>query len=281
MRKALIILGALLIVWSLTIIGCGDDDDCPACPDTKQKAVMFGQAQIYEGMLEFYGYVFGIDGLIPDVDSVKVDGHKADLEEGFGEGMGMAWIEYAGPAGTLDSGDDIVINIYTPTGSSSCTITLLEDGVDDPVAIGWEMSWPYDTVALGEAIEITWNRIPNADWYLFDYDYSYYNGSINVYQSNEPVYLTDTTFTIPGSATGFNGYYYIDIIAATGTGPDATAGNITGVVVKGVINSSAYSYFTVYVGDGDAWPVAQAPAQTLTDDKLRVLELMKKLHFDK
>ncbi|MCP4570035.1 MAG: hypothetical protein GY841_20840 [FCB group bacterium] len=280
MRRALLVLGMILVAASMAFIGCSDDEDCPTCVTTAQKAVMFGGGQLDDGELEFYCYLIGIDGLIPDIDSVKVDGQKADMESGYGEGGGMVWAEYEGPAGGLDSGDDITVVVYTPTGTSSVTFTLLEDEVDDAQAIGWEMDYPYDTVALDQSIEITWNSIPNADWYFFDYDYSFDSAGTNVYRGNKEIYMTDTTFTIPASETGYNGYYYIDITAVAGPSPDASTGNVTGDVVKGMVISTCYNSFQIYLGTGDAWPVAAAP-NPMENDKLRAVEVLMNMHLNK
>ena len=280
MRRALLVLGMILITGSLAFIGCSDDDDCPTCAASAQKAVMFGGGQIDDGELEFYCYLIGIDGLIPDIDSAKVDGHLMEMESGYGEGGGMVWAEYDGPAGGLSSGDDVTAVIYTPTGTSSVTFTLLEDDVDDPQAIGWEMDYPYDTVALDQAIVITWNSIPNADWYFFDYDYQMDSAGTHVYRGNDEIYMTDTTFTIPASETGYNGYYYIDIIAVAGPTPDAASGNITGDVVKGMVLSTCYNDFQIYLGTGDAWPVAAAP-DPIRDNELRVVKSLMNMQLDK
>jgi hypothetical protein len=47
-----------------------------------------------------------------------------------------------------------------------------------------------------------------------------------------------------------NGGYSIYIYSVTGSTPDVEDGNISGNYVRGVVNSSVYTSFSIIIGDG-------------------------------
>lgn len=255
MRRSFLIFGLILAFGILAFVGCSDDDDdCAACPELTQKAVALGEIELDDTEMDLWLTILASNGLIPDVDSVKIAGHLAELEVGFMEGMSAAMASYEGPAGGFDSGDDVAVNIYTPQGVNTATVTMLHEDDDEPEIIGWETSSPYDTVAIGEEIEIHWHPVGNADWYHIELDYNYDSVGTHAYTYIYD-FTTDTTYTLPSSETAYNGYYYLYITPVNGPRPDATEGNVTGPSIKGRIISAAYFYFRVYVGTGDAYPV--------------------------
>ncbi|MCP4570033.1 MAG: hypothetical protein GY841_20830 [FCB group bacterium] len=247
----LLILAAPLIFW-----GCGDDEDCLTCSDITQLAIMFGQADIDNGELEFYGYIIALDAFSPAVDSAKVNGHLAELDDYIGENGSSVSIDYDGPAGSLDTGDEIEVIVYTPTGICRAMVTLLDQDADKPIILGWASDSPYDTVTIGSEIVVTWNKVAHADWYLF-YTYYRYDSLGTETRIREEIYITDTTQTILASQTGYNGYMSFDVVAMTGPHPDSHIGNVTGGVIKGIVRSTAYEGFRVYIGDGQYDPMSQ------------------------
>nr|MBN2277475.1 hypothetical protein [candidate division Zixibacteria bacterium] len=274
MRKLLILASSLLLLTTFTFVGCGDDDDDPV--GSKQVAMMFGQTALCEGYLYFYSYIFDIEGLEPDIDSILIEDEKAEIQIGYGEGLMMGQAHYEEDQGSLESGDDVTIEIYTSGGKSSCTVSLLDCEDDVPEVIGWASSSPYDTIDAEDPIEIDWHPVDNAEWYLVDYYYSY--DSNGTHDSHDAYYATsDTFFTLAGTETEYNGYFEFNIVAINGPTPDASSGNITGEYVRGAIISYASDWFDIYVGTGDAWPSPLKPTDDIEhrDISKRLTEIYK------
>ena len=274
-KKWFCVISALLTL-SLAFVGCSDD--CANCPNENQTSVMFGEVGVDEGQLEFYGMIFGIDGTFPDIDSVRVDGRLAELEGALEEGVGQ-YVRYESPDNDNMhvSGEIVYIEIFTPGGKSECNIKALEDDADEPELImDYSPDWPYDTVAIGTDISFDWHPVTAADFYVVDIYYRWGPGDST---TDSYEIITDTSFTLPGSASQYDGYYYFYIVAVAGPNPMVDDGNITGEVVKGMINSSESEGFDLYIGDGDPYdgpvksPVADEEHQTVDNimNKIRGL----------
>ncbi|MCP4570034.1 MAG: hypothetical protein GY841_20835 [FCB group bacterium] len=272
MRKSILISGLLLLICSLFFIGCSDDDECPACPELVQKGIVMGDVTLNSSYLGFSLYILGTDGFAPSINSIRFESQEVEFQSTYGEIGGMVYGAYEGSSAGYNSGDDVDIYILTPTGTCSTTVSLLHDPDDEPEVIDWATNYPHDTVAIGEEIEVHWHPVPNVDWYHLEFDYSYDSMGTHVYNDVE-TFTTDTTFTIPGSGTQYNGYYYLYINPVIGPRPDATEGNVAGSALDGIIASSGYFNFQVYVGNGDAWPVGIAP-QDETPEKTRISEFI-------
>ncbi|MBD3404247.1 hypothetical protein GF420_15260 [candidate division GN15 bacterium] len=271
MRKYLVLGVVLLAAIVLSqLIACSDDEDCPTCPTFTQQAVLVGEAQVDGGELEAYMYAFGVDGLIPDVDSVTVDGLRMWSQLG-GEGV-MAWMFGMDTLTTRTSGDSIDVHIYTPGGMCSCTMRLLEDDVDDPVILNFPDTYPGDTVDADAAFDVVWSDVPNADYYAVMLESSWQDGGSWVYDDTV-VISSDTVFTVPAERVANAGRLYVDILAATGPHPFQGTGNITGSVVQGAINSICYYGVRIVVVDG----VTMAPAGPDEDPEAREREVISRV----
>jgi hypothetical protein len=258
----------LMILGSITFLGCGDDD-CPACPQDVKNAIMFAQIQLLSGDLFFYGQISCEDAMMPDVDSVKLEENNVALTEVFG--TGLVGLSFSGfyPRGDLVSGDTVRIDIFTPYGNSVCELPLLAYLKDEPFIIDWSMG---DTVARNTDIEINWYQVVNAEWYAVSTTYYFGLGPYEYRQNRS--YTTDTTFTIPASETSMNGNYNIFVYAVTGSMPDVEGGNIAGNYVKGVINSVMGTGFSIIVGDG-LGPLRASPEKHMPESGF--LEFYKEL----
>ena len=265
MRKSLLIFGLLLFIWSLILTGCSDDDECALCPELAQKGIVLGGIELQGSGIYCWVYVVGSDGFLPDVDSVKFEGNDMELQIGYGEGGAVVYCFYEGSSAGYSSGDDVSIYYFTPAGTCSTTVAMLYDPDDEPEIIDWATSYPNDTVALGEDIEVHWHPVDNAEWYHLEFDYSFDSLGSHAYRDIE-AFTTDTTFTIPGSESPYNGYYYLYITPVNGPRPDATEGNVMGTALNGIVTSIVYYNFRVYVGNGDAWPVGIAPDDELPEN---------------
>jgi hypothetical protein len=248
MIRYLMITLCLLLFMSIVFLGCGGDDDCPACPQDVKNAIMFAQVYLTSGNLMLYGQISCEDATMPDVDSVKLEGNDVLLTETFGTGFVGVSFSGAYPSGDLASGDTVRIDVFTPHGNSVCELPLLAYSQDVPIIIDWTMDYPYDTVARNTAIEINWYDVQDAEWYAVSTTYYFGLGPESSKYSR--FYTTDTTFTIPAGETSMNGGYNIYIYAVTGSTPDVKGGNVIGNYVKGVINSSISASFSIIVGDG-------------------------------
>jgi len=235
---------------------CSDDDDCATCP-AGQRTIVFGDVDVYDGELEYWSVMWNTQAMVPDVDSVLVNGIKCQMQVNyFGEG-GMAL--YAG----LDEGggmrvaaaelamDSVEIEFFAPYGSALCVISALDEDVDTAALIEPLPVTPWDTVAIDDPIELTWSSADAAEWYMLYYYYYYDSAGTTVYGNS--IYLpvgTDTTYTLPGSLTGYNGRYRFRVYSMTGPRPDQS-GNVAGSAFGGVISSSVSgNAIYVYVGNG-------------------------------
>lgn len=246
---------SLILVLLFAFVGCSDDDECASCPGMTQKAVAIGDLELDDG-LYFWANIIGVDGKVPDVDSVRVAGELAETYTGFNEGGPGVYVqyeEYEGgpmkPASTYANGDLVLVEIFTPSGVSTCSEKVLDYDLSRPVPIDWSYNYPYDTVDIGTELTVSWNTVEYADWYAVEAEYDYDSSGI---QNETRSYFntTGTTVTIPAASVGFNGRYYMRIRPITGPLPDDAQGNITGGVVRGVIGSSSYRSFNIYVGTG-------------------------------
>ncbi|MBU0985520.1 MAG: hypothetical protein KKA42_16725 [candidate division Zixibacteria bacterium] len=255
MYKVLSIVGLLLVV-ALFGTACSDDDDvCPLCP-VEQQVMVYGSVRIANGAPAFWAILRTTDATIPDVDSVLVNGQQCVLEDHYYDLEPMALharieettVRTAAGGLALDS---VEIEFYAPDGWASCYVTALDDDLDTAVIVEPLPVSPWDTVAINDPIAVTWNSVDAAEWYMISYYYDFdSSGTIVWGRSRYIASGTDTTYTIPGSMTGFNGRYHIRILTLTGPQPEQE-GNIEGTVFGGQIISSVHGpEISVIVGTG-------------------------------
>ncbi len=262
--KKILILGLILTLTVLALSGCSDDTDCPTCPQFTQEGLAMFYANLYSNELSSFGILYGIDGKFVDVDSVKIDTFKMDIEQYFGEGMATYCSlggGYKASSNSIDkissitysSGDTVELKIYTPSGMSQASVVILDDPNDSPVIYDWGVDYStYDTVAQSTEISVAWAPISNADYYVVDWRFDHNHDGVR--QDLDTTFsVTDTSFVVPDSLLGYDGRLYIYVYAING--PDLNDnGNLTGGVIKGRFNSITDEYFRIYIGTGDPYP---------------------------
>ncbi|MCD6249253.1 MAG: hypothetical protein J7J98_02820 [candidate division Zixibacteria bacterium] len=270
--KKLLLLGMAVSLAAILIVGCSDDDDeCPTCPTDPQQGLVFGDMSIDGGELECWGMIVGIDGSVPDVDSIKLNTSLMELEFG-GEGISAWNFDYEEPAGSLASGDTVQVTFYMPGATATAQVKLLDYDDDRPTGFNYPTDYPYDTVAIGDSIAVSWNAVSNADWY--NVQMAYYYDSLGTHaELRESYYQTVTSIVVPASLLDYNGYVRVYVYPISGPMPDE-GGNISGQVLKGAIVSSSYESIRVYVGTGDAWPSSPIDMSSNDPERLSVDRLM-------
>ena len=272
--KRHIVVALTLALALILVAGCSDDDECPTCPPVAvQNYILYGYTGLDQNgtELDLYTYIFGVDGSVPVVDSIKIADGLCELRTMY-DAVSICAGRYEGPAGTLSSGDNVTVTAYTPSGVGSATVALLDDDADTPIGFNHPVESPYDTVAIGEAITVSWSPVANADWYGVYYGYSYDSSGVHD-NWNEWSAQTTTSISIPVSQVLYNGYFRFNITPMTGPRPDQT-GNVSGGTMRGTVNSSSYEYLRIYVGTGDAYPSSPEPPDVEPD----VLEMLKAMH---
>jgi len=260
---------ALLPLVAVCLVGCGDDD-CPNCPRTStQKMVVFGLVQAYDcgvepGLAELYasGSIYGIAGPVPEIDSVLVQGRRADLtdyplqEETW---FYLPWSETQ-ELDSLSAGDSVTVKVYAPCGVSSAKIETLGYCSDAIGIIGWSTDYyDYDSVQTQSTIIVDWHPVSDADWYVVYAFYEYDSLGNSEYVSSTE-FAPDTTFVIPSSETRFDGWYDIGVYALTGPNPSSAAGNFVGGCARGIVNSVLGEFIRVKIGAGTS-SLAGLPGQ--------------------
>lgn len=278
--KRLILTGMATILVALIVTGCGDDDECPACPTLAQLGTMVARAWVAEGEIEMGGELVGLDNKMLPLDSITFDGCQLEIAP-LAEGLFVYWFEAWHPDELTgyQSGDTADIRIYTPHGVCTCAPVLLDKNEDVPVVLDWSLNYPdCDTVAVETEITVTWHPVENADWYLFYTIYFYDSLGITEAESEYFIGTTDTTITRPGSAIPYNGLLYVTAVAMTGPILDATSGNVSCDIVGGSVHSMAvHEGFYIAVGTGDPNPGSLAghdPSEELTLNE--VLQKLKR-----
>ena len=283
-RHVLLIFIAAVAV--LLMFGCSDDD-CPNCPSNVdtitvdlQYVKVTGSITLNSNRLSFYGSVQGLDGSLPDVDSVTVQGSPADLEMEIGPSDSYWRLSYGTDPEGFESGDTVEVIVYTPRGNGTCRVELLHLRSDTVQIVSHSTTSPYDTVDIDTDIEIVWNSVPGADWYscelwLYFIDAGYVEFD---WVSNRGT--QDTTMVISAADNGIEGEWWIDVMAVTGPYPEDEEGNfIDPGVVDGAIRSYTYAWVAIVVGGGTSPGVAGPPpfnaedrSETVFDRILRISE---------
>ncbi|UCD64719.1 MAG: hypothetical protein JSW34_04595 [Candidatus Zixiibacteriota bacterium] len=246
----LLIFGAGLALVLTT--GCGDDD-CPNCPQdvdtvTVQKLRATGQVRQAYGNLYFEGSVRGPVNTVPEVDSVKIDGDKVDMElvvDRYSTSDIFWDLNYFAAESGLSSGDSVDVSVYTPFGVGICRVEVLDRDDDAVSFVDWQTSPPYDTVDAGSEIEVAWNHVERADWYL--YLLSSLNDQFMV-RDEVHGYQTDTILTISAEDNALGGNWVIAVSAMSGPYPEDGEGNfMENDVVDGSICGCSNSILFIVV----------------------------------
>jgi len=267
----------LIPIVAVCLVACGDDDcpDCPTPPTTSsQQAVVFGTMQSWDcgteaGLTEFYAYgsIHGVGGPVPEIDSVLVHGHRAELDE-YPLGYYVSFrypVDFVGDPDSLPANDSATIKVYTPCGTSSAKVKLIGYCSDTIGIIGWSTDyWDYDSVGTQTTITIDWHPVADADWYAVSAYYEYDSLGYTQYASRYEV-VSDTTFVLPSDETKFDGLYDIAVYALTGPSPSSTTGNFVGECAKGIVNGLTGEYLYIQIGAGTGSQLAPPDGDTRLD----------------
>ena len=208
----------------------------------------------------FVADLYAAEPIEPQMDSALLDGSVCEFitQSYFTYGDPYAYVRYSNIADSLryGSGDTVTIEFYAYGEVSTARVKLL-DNVEDAVVMV-DAVIP-DTVDIDSSFTVVWNDVPNADWYGMQIQYRH-GGTGEVVTHTSYEYTYDTTYTIPGAETQYDGYVRIYVVASTGPVRDAAAGNIIGDAVAGTIYSYTQSTLSLtYVGTGT--PASSPPAK--------------------
>ena len=240
---------ALCIIFCtmMVFLACSDDTDCPSCPGPVDKPLVFGTTYLHNDSLYFYADVSGVDSLVPIVDSAFAAGYRLTVKEDLPGDLSKYTVSHDAYAGGVTSGDTVLIELFTSRGYCWSEVVMLDSLADGPQIIIWSQEHPFDTVALGSAIDIFWHEESNADWYQVRAIYYYQIGS-DYFDDYSEYLVTDTVVSISGTETNRTGRYLITVSSVSGSRPDSPNGNINGGAVQGIINSIVSRTFWIYVG---------------------------------
>jgi len=238
------------------LIAACSDDECATCPQSNQTGIISGYLWVEDELLHMSADIVGMDGRLPDVDSVTVSGQRAYLEVRNSSGVPTIEITFneddmiLGAAAKPTVLDSIPIRVYTPGGVSTAYGKALEYP-DDHLQVIAPDTTVSTTVAINDPIELVWHQSDAFDSYAIVYFYAYDSAGTPGFIGNEYYWMVgDTTFTISGDNTGFDGFYSFEIIGATGPNPGDDVGSFTGGTIRGVIASTSHRYVNVTVGAG-------------------------------
>lgn len=236
---SIIIIAMVIFVW-----GCSDDDSNPI-RSSQQVGVLDGYMFVENNKLSCSGIVYSIDGSPLNIDSMTVDGHQLQLD--LREHICIYSVGNS-ILNSYRSGDSALMEIFTPKGTSSVKVALLEFEVDNPNILIWALEEPYDTVATQSEFTIYWNKNNRANYYRIFYNYYYDSAGVWSHKDNQ-VRTTDSSYTFLYNDVSYNGSLSIHVRSVTG--PDIEdGGNIVGDAIKGTVTSFAEQYLYLYVGSG-------------------------------
>ena len=251
LRKNWLLILAMVILATLCIVGCGDDDDGVVTPTVTAPATFTnGEIYTYDGNgLYFYIYTFTHGGNFPEIDSIIVDTMPAIVNSSY-------YWNYADPywyseyyegedPSDYESGDNVTISMYGVGRSSSCNISILDYNDDAANIISPEYGSNVDPDAT---VEIVWNQVENAEYYAI-YTERRYDSSGTMTSEYVFTYTLDTTYTMPERFTETTvDYFYCYVLPTCGPDPSTNSGNWTGSFTTGVLYSYGnYDYAYIYV----------------------------------
>lgn len=278
MRKLIPLLLVALPLMLIVAIGCGDDEtttitqyDTVTVTDTLIEpvpilangyALLVATEPSEEVHPVFLVNLYGTEPIQPIVDSVIVADSACEVNitayGTYGDPYALASYRNIGDTLRFVSGDTIDFSFYAYDMVSTGQVTLLDNVADTAVLVDAVIP---DTVDIDSSFTVVWNDVPNADWYGMQIQYRH-GGTGEVVTHTSYEYTYDTTYTIPGAETQYDGYVRIYVVASTGPVHDAAAGNIIGDAVAGTIYSYTKSIKSVtYVGTGT--PAIPPPAKGL------------------
>lgn len=256
MKKLIVTALLLLLTGSLFLTGCSDDDD-DVVAGTAAQATILGYANLYP-YAYFYIDVMPLTNGDFMIDSAfAFDSTCLVRNDSYWYVYGddnYQWVEYYNSDDTsrYHSGDDVTIDIYNNGNLATTQITLLDYYDDFPPHI---LPATGDTINLNSSINCIWNSVTNADWYGIRMRYRKDSSGTQVYTYTYAG-VTDTSYTIPGSLNGYNGYYDIYIIAVSGPVPDGPANMNSAGIIGDIVSYTTYqTNLRIYVGTGDPTPV--------------------------
>lgn len=247
--RAIFFAAALLVV----VAGCGDEG-CPNCSADTSKRVSVTGLVMFASDVNVYAAIdiMSISGETwPEIDSLTVMGRKVDLLTHSYDETPVFIVRQEISDPVYSAGDIINIVAYTPFGTDTCRICLLDYYEDVASFYGWTVDPPYDTVDVGEGFEVAWSSQPLADGYRFRVTYVYDSTGWNT--RGQDLYDTDTVFSVQGDQSRYNGYWLFYVAPAAGMRPDGSIASASGsgAVIWNVACRTEYAELTIYVGTGD------------------------------
>lgn len=256
----LIIIGVLAV--GLTLVSCdGETVILTSTVETDSTEVWVVGTVVMRPWIDFHLNMLKIHAQENQVDSVKF----ADSLCRIGAGSFHVWGDdyyygayYYNPddGARFASGDSVQIELYSDLGTTTAKIKLLVAPGDSVMFV----ESASDTIAdIGEVINITWDIIPNADWYGIDYGFWFDSSDGHSYPlCDSLVATTDTAIQLPGGPR--IGGYGLNVFAYTGPVPGTGDYNVSGPGVVGTIYSSGrHAYWNVAVGHPDPGPASSRP----------------------
>ena len=237
-KKTAFLFAALALCFIIS--GCGDDDCNPVSNDTKPALLVRGYATVGPSLWNYFR-VYGLNSVLPEVDSIKVGDSLCEIKSINSEYYTFSYLEaqYSNPGDSdrFSAGDSVAVDIFFPSGSARGKIELLDAGEDMVENLTGQLP---ESIPVDGSFDITWSDSPEADWYIVTILLSpsnpVYNSQYRYY------YTTDTTYTIDGHPTSFDSTYLSVYVAPiAGPLPDENRDCFDGNLVLGSLFSVAAS----------------------------------------
>lgn len=251
MKKWFVLFLAGLLLVSLVIISCDDDD--PLIFNDGPEYLVLGEV-LMRPYVEVLGNIHPIYGQECDIDSIKFGDSLCTIAKSpyYVDGGNYNYsFSYRNQADSqrFSSGDVAPLRFYRGSEITTAFVKLLKLPGDSTNIVSPDYN---ESFAISADVPLVWSKIASADWYSVTYIYDTSN-AFDAGVTYHYEYTTDTTFTIPTADHPTNGEYYIYIHAITGPLPGAT-GNIDSESITGSFygtNIPGVSYgLRVIIGSG-------------------------------
>ena len=243
MRIAFVWLATLFLMTGLLIVGCSDDDECPACPESSSASgFVTGSIYLDPGAYLDYLWVYGQGAVPPNIDSVKVgdslieqDDIDYDYEEDYHDSFWEIYFYEDGDNYMYEHGDMATVTIWGEGQSSTAQVIVLDDDMAEALVTSPE--YDADTISSGESVDVYWNSVEYAQYYaIFVEVRDVVNDNTTWYYKFD--YAIDTTYTVtPDMLTDSVYYFYVNVTPFTGPDPRTGQSNWSGDWLDGTLYS--------------------------------------------
>ena len=241
----------LLILTCLFWVGCGEDEECPSCPDTTvpPPAWINGELNLYFGQTQLDLDIFQHGGAYVKIDSVRVGDSACPIDTGY-------WWNESDPHWDVDfdesgdeymykSGDRATVQVFGGDLVATCHLVVLDERDDELLWVEPSLGASYSP---GEDITCVWHNLTPAEWYGIEVKIRRDLEGEFVWE-NSYYYTFDTTFALTTEMLGDSiDYFYVYVLPTTGPDPSSTSGNWAGDLAEGKLYSSGrYDYTRIYI----------------------------------